>query len=369
MFIRSATYPSGSLLAEEIAQQPALWPTTLERVLASQRSSEMTSAPVMFTGAGSSAYAASAIVEAWPAAKAVPTTDLLLQSVDEIRATLPAIVEGGFLVSLARSGDSPESAAVVERFQRHFPSVRHIAIVCNAGGHLASLPGVQAICLDPRTNDRSLAMTGSFSNLVLGGLALIAGQRLSENLPAICSRVGQNLEQTNSILEEIAQTCDDRMVVLASAMQALTFEAALKIIELTSGRVMAMSETFLGFRHGPVGFVRSDTPILCFLSSDPQKRLYEEDVIEDLNRRGLGRIAVIGVSNSSLSAPDWSIPANAPEFPDSLRTPFEIPFAQLLAYHLSVNAQVDPDNPSPDGAITRVVRPFRIHDEIAAGKL
>jgi tagatose-6-phosphate ketose/aldose isomerase len=56
------------------------------------------------------------------------------------------------------------------------------------------------------------------------------------------------------------------------------------------------------------------------------------------------------------------MPANAPDLPDALRTPFEIPFAQLLAYHLSVRVEVDPDNPSPDGAITRVVRPFRIHE-------
>ena len=362
MSTHTTTYPTSSLLAREIAQQPALWPTTLERVKSASIGDGMRDAKVIFAGAGTSAYAASAIVEAWPGATAIPTTDLLLQTVAEIEAAAPSIHEGGYLVSLARSGDSPESAAVVEKFQNYFPSVRHLAVICNAEGRLARLPGVEMICLDPRTNDRSLAMTASFSNLVLAGLALVHGDRLAKDLPTICSRVEHSLAETNGVLEQIASSCNDRIVILASSMQALAREAALKIVELTAGRVMAMPETFLGFRHGPVGFLREDTPILCFLSSDPQKRLYEEDVIEDLRARSLGRMVIVGEPTALVSQTGWSMPANAPDLPDALRTPFEIPFAQLLAYHLSVRVEVDPDNPSPDGAITRVVRPFRIHE-------
>ena len=365
MSTQSSTYPGGSLLAAEIAQQPAVWPTTLERVRSTQLPGNLQTANVLITGAGTSAYAASAIVEAWPRANTIPTTDLLLQSVDLIKATIPWVDRGGWMISLARSGDSPESAAVVEKFQRHFPAVKHVAIVCNANGRLANMPGIHAICLDPRTNDRSLAMTGSFSNLVLGGFALIDDRNLAEQLPAISKQVDQSLVDTNGILEQVAQSCEDRIVILASGMQALAREAALKIVELTAGRVMAMSETFLAFRHGPVGFLREDTPIVCFLSSDPQKRLYEEDMIEYLHARKLGRMLIIGDGRPTLSDRDWIIPANAQQLPDAFRTPFEIPFAQLLAYHLAVKCGVDPDNPSADGAITRVVRPFHIHEESA----
>jgi tagatose-6-phosphate ketose/aldose isomerase len=58
---------------------------------------------------------------------------------------------------------------------------------------------------------------------------------------------------------------------------------------------------------------------------------------------------------------DHAIPASAPQLPDQLRTPFEVVFAQLLAYHLSLGAGLNPDNPSPDGVITRVVGGVRIH--------
>ena len=359
----SFSYPSDSLLAFEIAQQPKLWPTTVERVSATTFPQDSNDLPMLICGAGTSAYAASAIAEAWPAARAIPTTDLLLQSRTEILSGLPALRQGGLVISLARSGDSPESVAVVEKMQDLFPLVKHLAIVCNPDGRLANMAGVQVLLLDPRSNDRSLAMTGSFSNLTLAGLALKHRELLARHLPSICRRVEQVLPECHNRFAEIVRYCDDRIVILASCMQALTKEAALKIIELTDGRIMAMPETFLGFRHGAVGFLREGTPIVCFLSSDARKRRYEEDLIDDLRGKGLGRLILVGDDPSIAGDRDWFIEANAPSLPDALRTPFEVPLAQLLAYQLSVKVQVDPDNPSPNGTITRVVRPFRIHQE------
>ena len=61
---------------------------------------------------------------AWPGAIAVPTTDLL---VDAERYLLDV----GAVISLARSGDSPESAAVVERVRALSPEILQLAITCN----------------------------------------------------------------------------------------------------------------------------------------------------------------------------------------------------------------------------------------------
>jgi fructoselysine-6-P-deglycase FrlB-like protein len=49
----------------------------------------------------------------------------------------------------------------------------------------------------------------------------------------------------------------------------------LPIVEMTAGRVMAMPESFLSLRHGLIAFLREDTPILCFASSDAGKRRYD----------------------------------------------------------------------------------------------
>ena len=358
--------PSGSLVMDEIAQQPVLWPTTAERVRTSGLAQMVADAPVLLTGAGTSAYAGQAIAEGWRGARAIPTTDLLLLSAADLERAMPSFNEDGVVISLARSGDSPESVGVVERMQRLFPAVRHIAILCNDKGRLAHTPGVEVICLDPRTNDRSLAMTSSFSNLVLAGLCLVHATEIGPYLGEICERVERGLPRMNAVAEEIAAGGAGRLCVLTSSMHALADETALKILELTSGRVTTLAQTFLGLRHGPVSFLRGDTPVVCFASADAEKRRYERDVVAELNGRGLGRTIVVGDEEAAGWGAEWFVPAIAPDLPDWLRTAFEVPFAQLLAYHLSVSAGVNPDNPSPDGAITRVVTQFRIHQGAGA---
>ena len=355
------SFPGASIVAAEIVQQPALWQTTLN-ILRNAGISDLTRGPVLLTGAGTSAYAASAIAEACPGAKAIATTDLLSLTRSELQRTFPEFESSGLLISLARSGDSPESTAVVERIKNVFPFVQHLAIVCNANGKLAHLPGVNVISLDPRTNDRSLAMTSSFSNLVLSGLCLQHLSHLSSILPGVCNRVSGSLQSANDIAAQIAATGVDRVVVLASVMPSLAREGALKVIELSAGRVLAMPETFLGVRHGPQSFIRRDTPIICFVSSDPYRQRYEKDLISGFTAQGLGRIVVVADSGAGWAC-DWFVHANAFELPDELRTPFEISFMQLLAFNLGIHAGVDPDNPSPEGIVTRVVRPFKIHVE------
>ena len=119
----------GAITLQEILQQPDLWPTSFART---KRVNHFDPANAILTGAGTSAYAAEAIAGAWPGAKAIHSGDLLVSSRKEIEARNPRFVERGTLVSLARSGDSPESAATLNKIRGLFPAVRHIVITCNA---------------------------------------------------------------------------------------------------------------------------------------------------------------------------------------------------------------------------------------------
>lgn len=310
----------------------------------------------MFTGAGSSAYAGLAAQAAFTAARAIPTTDLLVE-------LQPHFGPGSVLVSLARSGDSPESVAVVRRIQRLCPHVRHLAITCNAEGQLAQYPGVTAIVLDSRTNDRSLAMTSSFSNLALAGMCLGRPGEIGKALANICERVKQNLAVLEEKAQALAVTDVSRVVILASApMMGWAQEASLKILEMSAGRIPVMPETHLGLRHGPMSFLRPDTLVLSILSTDALRRRYEEDLLEELRAKQLGRVIVITAQGDPHQAFAETVPAMAPELPDDLQTPFEIVFPQLLAYHLSLRAGLNPDNPSPGGVIHRVVQGVCIHE-------
>jgi len=349
---------AGALTHAEIIQQPELWPDTFDRVdrYLGQNGWFSPDAELVFTGAGSSAYAGLAAQTGFTNGRAAPTTDLLVDA-------RPRFDPGGVLVSLARSGDSPESVAVVRRIQRLCPAVRHVAITCNAQGQLAQCPGVSPVVLDPRTNDRSLAMTSSFSNLAFAGMCLARHREISRHLRAVCDRVKRRLAELEERAAGMAAEPVSRVVVLASApMMGWAQEAALKILEMSAGRIPVMPETHLGLRHGPMSFLRSDTLVLSILSADPLRRLYEEDLLNELRAKQLGRIVVIASEDGPSPAPGQLVPAMAGELPDHLRTPFEIVFPQLLAYHLSLQAGLDPDNPSPGAVITRVVQGVRIHE-------
>ena len=349
----------------EIVQQPLLWPTTLRRVQDASKGlgleKILKGSRVLLTGAGSSAYAADSIASAWPRSIAVPTTDLLIDPDHYLR-------DIDVIISLARSGNSPESVAVVDMIRNIRPEILQLAITCNAEGALARSAVTGLVVLDPRTNDRSLVMTSSFSNMVLAGLCLADAGDLLVN-------VERAIASTHSLLPAIEDKCcrvaartKDRIVILASSpLLGWAAEAGLKVLEMAGGRFPTIGETYLGLRHGPMSFVRKDSLVVCLLSSDPLRRLYEIDLIRELRSKMLGCLVGITSSVEEVGSNEYGglfdeiIPAILPQAPDIVRTPFEIVIPQLLGYYLSLSVGLNPDNPSPNGVIHRVVQTFSIH--------
>jgi tagatose-6-phosphate ketose/aldose isomerase len=344
---------------QEILRQPLLWPTTFERVRSAsdrlQLPARLQNARVVLAGAGTSAYAASSVATAWPRARAIPTTDLLIDTERYLR-------DVGAVISLARSGDSPESPAVVERIRSLRPDILQFAIVCDEKGALSdsSLDGL--IVLDPRTNDKSLVMTSAFSNLVLAGLVLAQPDAAASSVDDFSKRADELLPDIDRACQQVSARVRDRIVVLSSSpLHGWAREAGLKTLEMTAGRFPVMTETYLGLRHGPMSFVEADTLVLCLLSSDRVRRRYEIDLIHELRAKKIGYIVGIVDPAESFGFFDSVIPAVAPQEDDALRTPYEIIGPQLLGYHLSLRIGLNPDNPSPDGVINRVVQGVTIH--------
>ena len=172
----------------EIAQQPDTWQSTFSlfkeklpeigEFLASAGLNAASAArPTVFLiGAGTSDYVGHSLAylfrKTWQCEViAVPSTDLLTHAEELI---LP---ERKYLwISFSRSGDSPEGVAVIENACQRRPDIRHLVISCNANGRMikdnVGKPQVLSICLDDAVNDRSLAMTSSFSNMVVFGQCL-----------------------------------------------------------------------------------------------------------------------------------------------------------------------------------------------------
>jgi tagatose-6-phosphate ketose/aldose isomerase len=358
----------------EIAQQPLTWIETAARMRGLPLVAECLSgvSAVVLTGSGSSVYAAECVAPCLQHGLGVPVSAVpagLILTHPE--ACLPPT--GSFLVvSLARSGNSPESRAVVDLLLESRPQARHLFITCNRDGALATSyqdrPGVQAIVLDEKTNDRSLVMTSSFTNMVLAGRALGGDPQACESRADGLARAAAALlrERTDG-LDASARSGFGSVVYLGSGCRlGSAREAALKMLEMNAGEVFTFAESYLGLRHGPMSAIRPDTLVVAFLSSDPLVRAYERDVLTELDRKGLGSGRVVvgsGIPAGIVASPEALVLECGALSPgaDEDMTLLDALVGQLLAFFRCLAAGHRPDSPSEDSVITRVVSGFEIH--------
>ncbi len=365
----------------EICQQPVTWLETA-RALASDSArlgSVLDSAGILrrrgamiLTGSGSSLYAGECLALPLQEALGVPVQAIpagtLLTHPD---GSLPP-VDPYLVVSFARSGNSPESRAVVDSLLERDDRGRHLIITCNRGGALvtglASHPRVDSLVLDEKTEDQSLVMTSSFTNMVLAGRFLawtgVPGEALA-HLEATAEAAAGLIERDSDDLASVARSGFRRAVYLGSGcLTGAAHEAGLKMLEMTAGRIPCLSESFLGLRHGPMSAIHADTLIVAFLSSDPVVRAYEVDLLREVDRKELGaRKVVVG----SVLPPDLSTRDGdrfvecGPGLGDADLAVLDVLVGQILAFHCCLETGLKPDSPSTGGVINRVVESFAIH--------
>jgi tagatose-6-phosphate ketose/aldose isomerase len=212
-------------------------------------------------------------------------------------------------------------------------------------------------------------MTSSFTNLLLAARVLGMLDRPDEyrKLCDTVSQITQQLIRSNfDKLAKIAAREFRRAVFLGSGSRfAASREAALKMLELTSGRVNTISETYLGFRHGPMSYVQDDTLIVCHLSCDPIIRAYELDLLHELDRKKLGLCKVIvgeNIPDSVVRVDDETIECTGLiDLGDEECSTVYVVVAQLLAFFRCLEEGLLPDSPSEGGIINRVVEKFPLH--------
>ena len=360
----------------EIFQQPETWLDTAARMVRSTPRIESVLAglkSLVLTGSGSSEFAGACVRLGLQKRLGVDCHSLsggtiLTYGRDVMPPGRPCL-----MVSFARSGDSPESTGAVDLVLDTEPDTRQLFITCNASGRLATGydgdPRVQTVVLDQRTNDRSLAMTSSFTNMALGSTFLgflndpAAYLELCTGLSGVCEVL---LEQHIGTLAHVARGAFKRTVFLGSGPRfGAAREAALKMLEMTAGRVPTMAETYLGLRHGPMSYVHDDTLIVCFLSSDPVLQAYESDLIAELNQKQLGACKVLigeGIQQDLLRPGDAAIerPGIA-QVGDDHSAVIHVVAGQLLAFFRCMAEGLKPDSPSEAGVIQRVVGDFTVH--------
>jgi tagatose-6-phosphate ketose/aldose isomerase len=300
--------------------------------------------------------------------KAVGGGDLLTHPRNAALPGRPLLV-----VSLARSGNSPESTGVSEHFFEHEPLCRQLFITCNAQGSLAlrhaSDSRAHSLVLDDRTNDRSLVMTSSFTSMVLAGRFLGCLDRAEPYRDAIIrlSHAARRLilEHTDKLAAAAHDDFRYALYLGAGCRFGAAREAGLKMMEMSAGCVRTMAETYMGLRHGPMAAIGDDTLIVCFLSSEPLARAYETDLLRELVRKKVGRRKIVmGESVPAELLREGDIAVDCPDasgLGDDKVTVLDVLAGQLLAFFHCLSVGLRPDAPSPGGVISRVVESFRLY--------
>ncbi len=361
----------------EIYQQPATWRKTCAQLAACKDElqkfvDQVVKAPdfdIVLTGAGTSEFVGNSLYHALNKkydfkVKSYASTDIVPNPEDTLSRTKPTL-----LVNFGRSGNSPESVGSVEAAEVVCENIYHLFVTCNNEGALSKLADKHDNCfalnLTPETHDKSFAMTSSYSNMYLATYLALNLDRLDEITAAVEKICASGENFLNNQYEQVAKIVADfdfnRIVYLGNiALKGVAQESALKMLELTAGKVATMYDSQLGFRHGPKSIINDNTLTVVYLSDDDYRRRYELDLVKEMagQRKG-NKIAVVYNTDCAevQDLADYTVQFKVGEAMENIMLGLNfIMFAQTLAVLKSLSMGITPDNPCPTGEVNRVVK-------------
>jgi len=363
--------------AREISQQPALWRKIYQQtkhhekdILAFLKATKDVRR-IILTGAGTSAFIGLSLKGSFLrnrgiVTEAISSTDIVSHPREYFHPDIPTL-----LVSFARSGNSPESAAAVSFADEICKTCYHLIITCNAEGLLAlhqTKNEKYVFNLPKEANDQSLAMTSSYSGMLLVGQLLSDIDRLSqaaESVELISTYAENTINDFALEFKRLAALDFKRAVFLgAGPFFGTAMESELKMQELTDGRVVCKSDSYLGFRHGPKAVIDNTTLVAYIFSNNPYALKYEKDLLGAM-KTGRKPFFEMGISEKKLDDVKLDFQfsfsdSGAVVKEDFLAIASVVPF-QMFAFFKSLQLGLKPDAPSTSGAITRVVEGVHIY--------
>lgn len=364
--------------AKEIVGQPQLWLEIFDTISQEKEAISNFISPllalkdlrIILTGAGSSAFIGEAIQGIVQKGtkrltQAIATTDIVTHPSSFFLKGKPTL-----LVSFARSGNSPESLEAVKLANAYCEQIFHLVITCNANGKLATDTASKnyfKLILSETANDKGLAMTGSFTSMLLAMILIVKLnqiERLREMFTSITSSAQKLIMNYLPCIREVAKTAYERVVFLGSGpLLGIAHECHLKLQELTDGQVICKYDSFLGFRHGPRSVVNEKTLLVYLFSNDDHVFQYEKDFARSIALDSFSQPTI----TFGRTIADIKDPVLAIEFSESeiINNEFYFVLAallgQLLGYYKSIELGLNPDNPSIRGVINREVQGVTIY--------
>lgn len=374
----AATLQYSTWTETEIRQQPDCWMSALHSIDSQRAALDEFLSPllaqdnlnIILTGAGTSAFIGemiSSVLHRHTSKRvtAIATTDIVTNPDDYLPQNQPVL-----LISFARSGNSPESVAAFDLANQFIANCSHLVITCNQDGYLykrvqGSKNGF-ALLMPPQTHDKAFAMTSSITSMMCSCLAALIPQKFST---PYFTRVAQRARDVIAAHKEGSKNLPEssqfsRVVYLGSGcFQGLARESALKLLELTAGKIAAFHDSPTGFRHGPKSLINDETLVVMYISNQTYTRQYDLDLLMELRRDRIAKqvIAIADLPDDVMSSGTHCYLPAGDALSDAELLFCFLPYAQFFALNQSVSAGITPDTPSASGAVNRVVQGVVIH--------
>src|SRR5699024_1230928 len=220
--------------ATEIYQQPTVWQEMIDSLLQDSESTrgfiksiyeKHDFVRVIFTGAGTSAFAGDTLVpelrrqnQAKVQCESSATTDIGSNPTEFFYKGTPTV-----LVSFARAGNSPESVAAVSLGQDIVDAFYQVNITCNKDGKLAVNSKADenslTILTPEKAHDQAMAMTSSFSSMIIAAYYVFATKEFTETtMGHVISNANLLVDESGDVLDDIARVDFERIIYLGSGL-------------------------------------------------------------------------------------------------------------------------------------------------------
>jgi len=333
----------GKFTLDEILSQPVTWRESLEllqKTKIQNLPNVMKYNRVVFTGCGSTYYLsiwASRLLQELGHKNVIslPGSELWYS-----QETWLAGQPRTLLVAVSRSGETTETIYAVDEFLKNGYG-DCVAITCYPNSQLAKR--VEHTLLTPSGQERSVAQTRSFTNMMLSVLALLM-REVPAGLPSLYEKAAQEMITRN---RETAFTIGrdpaiERFFFLGDGrLFGLANEVMLKMKEMS----LSYSEAyhFLEFRHGPMSMVNEVSLVTGLINS--KVFAYEAPVMKDMKKLNAQILVVEEDQKGGFGQiPDYAFNLGN-EIPLYWLDPFYLPLLQLVAFEHALSKGLNPDKP------------------------
>lgn len=372
--------------ANEIVQQPDVWREATKNLYDNKSNIkkfienflEKENGRVILTGAGTSAFAGETCEPyltktIGKRVEAIATTDLVASPKNYFIKNIPTL-----LISFARSGNSPESVHAVNLANELVDDLYQIIITCNEDGKLAINTkddnNSLLLLMPSKTNDLGFAMTSSFTTMVLSCIGIFNIETIDtfvSDTEKLAISVEKFIDSNIDKIQKLVNEDFERIIYLGSSTsKGIARESALKVLELTAGKVNASYDTPLGFRHGPKSVINNESVTIIYISNDKYTRLYDVDLAKEmLAHRKEDKVILVGcnIEDELRDKANYVFELEKINYDiaDEALLPLQqIIFGQILSFLKSESLGITPDNPCPTGEVNRVVQGVVLHDLI-----